>query len=101
MVVKVSNTMSKALGKILKNSTVSLVKMTPDKYSVTVDYDLFRHEQDYDIKTGLFKALMIDYNPELYALPRYLTTRDLVSIFRNSDKTYEGFCEGVQRFCEV
>jgi len=102
MKVKVTNTMLKAIREISGcYMKANLVKFSPDEYAVKVDYDLFRNEQDFDYKTGMFKAIRIDYAPELYAVPRYITTRDLVQAFRGSDKTYTGFLQAVKEYCMV
>ena len=91
MIVKVSNPMKKLINDLSDSFKCELVKMSIKAYEYRVDYNALEHENDYNYETLQFKALRIAYKSEFYACDRYLTTNDLVRIFRNSDKTYEGF----------
>ena len=94
--------MIKAINEIAgRYMKAKMVKFSPDEYAVKVDYELFRNEADFDYKAGKFKAIRIDYTPELYAMSRYITTRDLVQAYRGSDKTYEGFMKSVIDICAI
>ena len=94
--VKVSNPMTKYIQTALTGIAVArLEKLSPDEYGRFVDYDLFRHTDDYDGKA--FKVIKIIYPLDAYAMPAYITTRDLIRAFRESDKTTEGFTDVLRR----
>ena len=101
MIVKVSNPMKKLINDLSDNFKCELVKMSIKEYEYSVDYNALEHENDYNYETLQFKVLRIVYNSELYACDRYLTTNDLVRIFRNSDKTYEGFKSELLGYLEI
>ena len=101
MKVKVSNPMLKVFKAALSNCSVTLEKMLPEQYEISVDYDLFKHEVDYSTRTGKFSVLRIAYPPEYYAIPKYITTRDLHQIYQASDKTYTGYIEAIKDYCAI
>ena len=97
MKVKVTNVMAKLMGQLIAQAeSVKVLKMTPEQYERMVDCDLFRNEDDFDFETRKFKVIRIEYKADLCALPYYVTTRDLVRLYRNGDKTYGGFCEDIK-----
>lgn len=64
--------------------------MSPAAYKWNVDtFD--DHDDDYLANTGKMRSIKILYPYEYYACPHYLTTRELVDIFRKSNKTLDGF----------
>ena len=60
-------------------------------YKCMIDFDVWANEIDYLPKTDALRVIKIVYPPEYFAMPRYLTSNDLVKIFKKSDKTYNGF----------
>ena len=96
MQVKVSNPMGKFLAEALdKLGKVTIVRMTADEYRTMVDYDLFCHTEDWDTNKQTFKVFRLAYPSEYYANPAYITTRDLNRVFRESDRTAEGFTQAL------
>lgn len=94
MKVKVSKVMEKFINQNVAHvcgCRCHLVKMSVQSYEYNVDYNAIRNEMDYDPKTGNMKALLIEYSPESYAMPKYITTRDLLKAFKSSNKTANGF----------
>ena len=104
MQVKVSKTMVKFLNNnLLKSKGYKAVfnEMTTDQYSLSVSYDIMENENDYNYNTGKMKSIKILYPDDYYAVPRYLTTNDLVKIFKNSDKTVSGFLNQLWNEIEI
>ena len=97
MKVKATTPMSKLINEIMAGCRVTLEKMKPEQYKITVDYDLFRNEADYNATTGLFQVVRIEYPADYYASPAYITTRDLVKVYRASDGTFDGFKRAIER----
>lgn len=94
MQVKVSKVMAKFLNEnLLKSKGYKAVfqEFTPDQYSLYVSYNIMDNENDYNYNSGKMKSIKIVYPDDYYAVPRFLTTNDLVKIFKNSDKTVSGF----------
>jgi hypothetical protein len=75
----------------LPDYKISLVKIPRERYIALVDCDIFANDIDYDMRTGNMKAILVEYPIEYYAMPRYVTTRELQRIFRESDHSYDGF----------
>lgn len=46
-------------------------------------------------------AILVDYPPKYYAYPKYITTNDLVRVFRRSDKTIDGFIREFKEYIEI
>ena len=98
MQVKVSKTMEKFINQNVAHvcgCRCHLVKMSVQSYEYSVDYNAIRNEIDYDPKTGNMKALLIEYNPESYAMPKYITTRDLLKAFKSSNKSPGGLIKAL------
>lgn len=81
MKCKVTNKMVEVLKEALpKDYEVKLLKLTPDEYKRFVHYDglYFADEVgDYDYKNNLCKVIKILYPADFYAMPAYITTKDL------------------------
>jgi hypothetical protein len=54
---------------------------------------------DYFVGTNTYIKVIYPY--DYYALPNYLSTRDLTKIYNRSDKTYDGFMKAVLEEIEV
>ena len=71
-------------------------EMTPEQYEYCVDYrGVWENEIDYDYAKNKVKVLAISYPEDYYACDKYLTTKDLLKCFRNSDKTLNGFMQEI------
>ena len=104
MQVKVSKVMVKFLNNnLLKSKGYKAVfnEMTTDQYCLYVNYNIMDHENDYNYNTGKMKSIKILYPDNYYAVPRFLTTNDLVKIFKNSDKTVQGFLNELWNEIEI
>lgn len=101
MKVKVSYPMTKLLNDQISGVIFSLEKYTGELYERFVDFDLFAHTADYDSKKGVFKVIKVNYPADCFAMPGYLTTKDLNRIFSNSDHTMTGFIKAVKDQIEI
>lgn len=93
MLVKATKNMAAEIKKrvqLPEIESISIVKMPHNQFAWYVDC-MGYHYEDYNSKTGLYSVIKITYAPGCYAMPRYLTTRELNAIFRDSDKTADGF----------
>lgn len=99
MIVKVSKTLVNYLNKEIKNGLrFEYREIKPELYKVCVNcmpewVDL---ETDYNPKTDKMKYITVIYPPEYYALNDYISTSELLRIFKRSDKTAAGFIESVK-----
>lgn len=104
MKVKVTKTMAAAIKKSMRAMypavTVSLETYKPDVYSRNVG-SVWENEQDYDYSSGQFKCIRIVYPDEYYAMPRYLTTRELRYIAGRCNGTLDGFMHAVKQAIEI
>lgn len=101
MKVRVSNPMRKYLQEQIPEYKFYLLKMGIDQYRISVDLDIFENESDYSPEKNEMKVLQIVYPSEYYAMPAYLTTRQLNRLFTMSDHTAAGFIEEVRKKIEV
>lgn len=103
MKVKTSNVFAAWLRDHLKSDhyAVSLEKLSENDFSILVDYFTIDHEIDYNYKTGKFNVIKISYPYEYYAMPLYLTTKELIKIFQTSDKTEAGYLKAIKEYIEI
>lgn len=103
MKVKVTKTMAKELKKNFegKEYQITFQKIPTDIYRINVSYDLIENEEDYNMEDNTFNIIKVNYPAEYYAMPRYLTSRDLRRAYRESDKTYDGFMRTVESLIEI
>ena len=100
MRVKVTAKMAKEITK-RTGFNATLEKLNCNNYQWYVSGDPDANIQDYDIETGLFSAIRIDYPAEYYACPRYLTTRELKKIYYTSNGSAEDFFRAVRNEIEI
>lgn len=102
MLVAVTKKMADAINKRVKQMGYAAVieSMTPNEFSIKIG-NVFMHDEDYDITTGTMQVIKIIYPDSYYAWPRYLTTKELRSIYKNSNRTYEGFMEELAEMVEI
>lgn len=105
MKVKVSKTMAAAIRKALKEDLtgyrICYTEVDLNAYTRSVDYCLWSHEEDYDAEHAVMKVIRIEYPAEYYAMPRYLTTKDLRNIAGRADGDYTRFMNGVKNAIEI
>ena len=101
MKLKVTKTLANTLNKATKYCTITTTKLTPQQYSILVDIYPFNHDNDYDIITNTYKVMVIEYPPHYYANNQYITTNDLVKIYKMSDKTLNGFIKAFNNYIEI
>ena len=76
------------------------IEMTRGNYYRYVG-DVWRHEIDYDYKKIMMKVILITYPVDYYAIPRYITTRDLSQAFQESGGSYDGFFKALYKIIEI
>lgn len=95
MNVQVSKTMTNEINNYFKTNGIPYAAiyetMTPAAYGWNVDIYAEQHEDDFLPASGKMRAIKILYPGELYACPRYITSRELSQVFRKSNKTLAGF----------
>lgn len=101
MFIKVSNPMIKVMKKAIPEYRFKIITLSPESYELHIDFDLMRNTSDFDWNKRVFKAIQVLYPPERYALPRYITTRDLHRIYKSSDGTIEDFITELKKDIEV
>lgn len=105
MKVKATNPMTKLINNyfisIGSDYRATLEKLTPEQFERVVDFDLFRNTTDYNANTRKFQAIRISYPAGYYALDKYITTRELLTAFRESDKTAAGFLKNLYKIIEI
>lgn len=92
MKVKVTKVMAKLLNEKFPKYSFSVEEHTTGWWS---DPD------DYNPRTGNTKMLVVHYPASYYALPKSFTTSDLVSCFKHSDHTLEGFLKQIWSMVEI
>ena len=101
MLVKATNPMTKFLKNNFPAYNFRLEKFTLEQFKIFVDIDIFSHENDYNPTTNKIQAIKVIYPDEFYALPRYITTNELIKAFRRSDKTTAGFIQAIRDEIEI
>lgn len=75
------------------------VEYTKEIYEIDVDYDMQYYAglfKDDKLKNGKYQAIKVIYDPDLYATPNHLSTRELNKIFDEvQPKTFEEFTKAV------
>lgn len=104
MQVKVSKTMAKSINSYFNDNGISyraeVIEMAPRSYDVYVGNSVM-NDEDFDMETNMMKVIIIDYPSEYYAMPRYLSTRELRSIYYNSNRTMNGFMDELFEEIEI
>lgn len=102
MLVAVTKQMAYAINERVSQMGYAAVleSMTPNEFSIKVG-NVFMHDEDYDMVTGRIQVIKIEYPDSYYAWPRYLTTKELRSIYKNSNGTYEGFMDELASLVEI
>jgi hypothetical protein len=88
MQVKVTKVLAKELNKRFKK-----VEGFTDYIAVV--------EWAWDYWEGSKKVITIYYPPKYYAYPRNINDNDLLRVYKDSDKTFDGFFESLLDFVEI
>lgn len=87
MKIKATMKMVKELNKRIRGNYCidffKLLKLTPEEYEHYFIEDIFENFQDYDGE--YMKIIEVVYHPEMYSIPHYLTTNDLLREYRPGD----------------
>lgn len=99
---------TKAMANFLKKSvnlecvhSIKLLAMDAEEYKSYVDFDMLAHIDDYDYGTLKFKVIQVNYKIECYAIPKYLTTKDLLRCYKHSNGTAEDFVNEICKEIEI
>lgn len=98
MKVKTSRQMVKFLRDNIKLKCVSnfyLQQVSSNYYSMFVSPNS-NENLDYSDKTGKYNVIVIVYDISCYAQNRYLTTSDLIRLYRKSNGTVEDFIKEIE-----
>ena len=101
MKVKATKKMAEFLQERIKVYTIKFEKVSFDFLKWNVDLDYWAHEEDFDEATNKFRVIRVIYPMGYYACDRYLTTRNLRRLFRESDGTAEDFAQKVFEEIEI
>lgn len=74
--------MASFINKNVPNVVAKVETMSTDIYRMWVTYDIFSAQNDYDFNAGKYKVLKVVYPDSFYAIPRYITTKELNDEFR-------------------
>jgi len=91
MKVKATKTMTAALNKHFPEWSFTFLRLSQEAYTTSVSYSLMENFQDWDYTRNCMNVIRLDYPATDYALPRFITTNDLINICRHSDGTLESF----------
>jgi len=84
--------------------TAKVVELSENSYRWNVDLDIFRAYDYGDVndKNGKFKAIMLVYPENYYAVPNYLTTYQLIKEFKRLHiSTVAELKEMIKGLCEI
>jgi hypothetical protein len=101
MKLKATNTLAKFLNENIKGVEIKKIELTQNNYRAYVDFDIFDHENDYNINNNTFNVLVVNYPSNYYAMPTYLTTNDLIKIYSKSNKTTQDLIEKIKEYIEI
>lgn len=86
MRVKVSKVFAKFIEKNCPNLEAFVVELSEGAYNCNVG-SVWDAGDDYNYKTGKYRAICINYPPEWYAPARYISTAQIVAEFRRQKVT--------------
>lgn len=90
MKVAATKTMCAAIAAAVKdraNSSIAHVQhvqLSPDLFAWLVDLNAWKHADDFSYSTGKYRVIRVSYAPECYAADTYVTSADLLRVFRSS-----------------
>lgn len=86
MKIKVTKVFAKFIESNCAGLEVDVVEMSESAYNYNVG-SIFDAGDDYNPATGKYKALCVNYPPECYAPPRYISTAQIVAKFHRYNIT--------------
>ena len=83
----------------------SYVKMSPAAYELHINSAAWYYNNNdllFD-RAGVnyYRVIVLEYPADLYALPAYISSNDLLNVFKHSDKTAAGFINEMRAAYEV
>ena len=106
MKVQATKTMKDFLNMHLNDiGRFSYIKMRPAAYAHTVNAAGW-YENSNDVifdRNGreFYRVIILEYPPECYAPPAYISSNDLLKVFKHSNKTAAGFINEMRAAYEV
>lgn len=106
MIVKASKKMASEIKKALKSDknftgyTVDFQNLSANQFAYLVGSCL-DNERDYNINSNTFNTICITYPYNYYANKKYLTSKDLLRVFKTCDKTFNGFINDLKSYIEI
>lgn len=86
MKIKVTKVFAKFIKANCANIEAEVVEMSHASYTYNVG-SIFDAGDDYNPATGKFKAICVNYPPEWYASPRYISTAQILDEFHRYNVT--------------
>lgn len=99
MQVAATKKMTRVLNSAYSESGYSFTytEMSRRYYENSVNYRAWlENGADYIPDRDVYRVIRLDYPPEYYALPRFITTADLSKCFRASDGSLSDFLDNLQ-----
>lgn len=106
MIVKATKKMAMEIKKALKNDenfmgySVDFQNLSSSQFAWLVG-SCWDNEQDYNINTNTFNTICITYPYNYYANNKYLTSKDLLRVFKTCNKTFDGFINDLKSYIEI
>lgn len=101
MRVKVSKVFAKFIKSNCAGLSAEVVEMSHDAYGYYVG-SIWDAGDDYDPATGKYKAICVNYPPEFYASPRYISTAQILDEFhRNNVTTAAGLVDMLNNWLQI
>lgn len=106
MRVQVSKTLTVWLNNQFKQHNIPYkavyTTMTQREYDWQVgDTSMDTLEYDYNFTTGKYRVIKILYPDDYYACPQYLTTRQLIHLAQNINRSEEKFFNNIRQEIEI
>ena len=105
MYIRTSKTFTKWMQQKIKLDcieSIQLDEMDFTRYEIATGETASIFNPDCNQSTGLYNVIKIDYKWDCYALPRYLTTKELNRIFKTtSNKTAAGLIQALADALEI
>lgn len=107
MRVQATKKMANELNKALKGTRFEKIMRFDAKevsfefYAREVSSNWEEMELDYNPRTGKYKTMRVAYNPSLYAMGQFVTTRDLNRIFKTTGNNWDDFVKEVFEQYEI
>lgn len=103
MQIRASKVFARELTKQLKGNycieSVELVKIPRDRVHVVVGFGY--SDIDIDWNDNTVKVLKVNYRSECYAIPQYITTRELGKLANGIEPTIENYVDAFKNAYEI